>query len=125
MSLNSNRLPSLDANSIWNKLTGQISIPETLKGTMREQFTKDFSERLSTDNLAASDSLIISAKAAFQIISDFSRIATNLSKQVKLQSDQNIYRHSQTPTTASDQVNPNQISGNATLVFPPKIDPLS
>ena len=123
--MNSNGLPSLDANSIWNKLTGEINIPEVFKETMRAQFTKDFAEWLSTENVAASDSIKISAKAAFQIISDFARIATDLTKQVKLQTAQDISRHSHTPTLASEPGNPNHLSGNTTLVFPPTIGPSS
>ena len=125
MSLNSNGLPSLNANSIWNKLTGKISIPETLKESMKEQFTKDFTEWLSTENFATSDFQKISDEAAFLIISDFGRIVTDLSKQVKLLTVQNNSFHSQTSATASDPGNPNQLSGNATLVFFQTIGPLS
>ena len=82
MSRNSNSLPSLDANSIWDKLTLDIQMPDAMKETMKAQFTKEFAEWLTTENVSESDAIRVSAEAAFRLISDFATIASDLSKQL-------------------------------------------
>ena len=118
MSGNSNNLPSLDARSIWDKLTNEIQMTEALKETMKIQFTKEFAEWLTTENVTKSDAIKVPAKDAFRIISDFARVTSDLSKQLQKHIVQGMSGNSQTPTTASDPGNPNQLSGNTTLVPP-------
>ena len=118
MSRNSNSLPSLDASSIWEKLTGEIQMPDNLKETMKAQFIKEFTDWLTTENVSESDAIKVPAKAAFRLISDFATIALDLSKQLQKHTIQGMSGNSQTPTTASDPGNPNQLSGITTLVSP-------
>ena len=92
---------------------------------MKEQFTKEFAEWLSTENLAASYSLKISSKAAFLINSNFARVAVDLTKQAKLQSTQINSLKEQISVSASDPGNPNQLSGNTMMGFPPTCGPSS
>ena len=77
---------------------------------MKIQFTKEFAEWLTTENVTDSDAIKIPAKGAFQIISNFARIAADLSKQLQTQTVQGMSRNSQTPTSASEPGNPNQLS---------------
>ena len=82
MSGNSNGLPSLDINSIWEKLTSDIQMSDSIRETMKEQFTKEFAKWLTTENVSKSDAIRVSAEAAFRLISDFANIASDLSKQL-------------------------------------------
>ena len=82
MSRNPNGLPSLDINSIWEKLTSDIQMLVSTKETMKEQFSKEFAEWLTTENVSKSNAIKVSAEAAFILISDFAKIASDLSKQL-------------------------------------------
>ena len=109
MSGNSNNLPSLDARSIWDKLTNEIQMPEALKETMKAQFTKEFAEWLTTNNVTESDAIKVPAEAAFRLISDFATIALDLSKQLQKHIVQGMSGNSQTPIKASDPGNHNKL----------------
>ena len=83
MSGNSNGLPSLDINSIWEKLTLDIQMSVSTRETMKEQFVKEFTEWLTTENVSESNAIKVSAEAAFRLITDFAKIASELSKQLQ------------------------------------------
>ena len=125
MSGNSNGLPSLDINSIWEKLTSDIQMSDSIREIMKEQFTKEFAEWLTTENVSESNAIRVSAEAAFRLISDFASIASGLSKQLQKPIIQGMSDNSQTPNLASVPGNPNQLSGNTTMVFPPTSGPSS
>ena len=76
---------------------------------------------VTTENVTKSDAIKVPAEAAFRLISDFATIALDLSKQLWKHMVQGMSRNSQTPITASDPGNPNQLSGNTTLVPPPRL----
>ena len=118
MSRNSNGLPSLDINSIWEKLTSDIQMSVSTRETMKEQFTKEFTKWLTTENVSESNAIRVSAEAAFRIISDFANIASGLSKQLQKAVIQGMSDNSPTSNVASVPGNPNQLSGNATMVSP-------
>ena len=125
MSSNYNGLPKLDINSIWEQLTSDIQMSVSTKETMKEQFVKEFAEWMNTENVSESDAIKVSAEAAFRLISDFAKIASELSKQLRQPTIQGMSENSQTSNVASVPGNPNQLSGNTTMVFPPTSGPSS
>ena len=125
MSGNSNGLPSLDINSIWEKLTLDIQMSVSTRETMKEQFVKEFTKWLTTENVSERDAIKVSAEAAFRLITDFAKISLELSKQLQQPAIQGMSDNSQTSNVASVPGNPNQLSGNTTMVFPPTSGPSS
>ena len=125
MSRNSNSLPSLNANAIWDKLILDIQMPDAMKETMKAQFATEFTEWLTTKNVSESDAIKFSAEADFRLIFDFATIASDLSRRLQKPVIQVMSGSSQIPVAASDPENPNQLSGNTTMVSPPNTDPSS
>ena len=123
MSSTYNGLPKLDINSIWEQLTSNIQMSVSTKETMDERFVKEFAEWVNTESVSESDAIRVPAEAAFRLISDFAKIASELSKQLRQPVIQGMSENSQTSNVASVPGNPNQLSGNTTMVFPPDIWP--